>query len=190
MSAAKQHVSQQRQLFRRLLAPIAVAVVALDYSKAQERMYATIHPGLQELDAQSGAPLGWDWPGPPHVGVQRNFASSNGRLVGIGGLLGSGCVTQLQVISINPADASPIGSDCVLGAYVHQVDGDSATGVLYSILAQQLYTMDPVTGQMAYIVDVTGAQAGTTCFAIRHDGVALRLVRDGSCGRLTSAMEC
>jgi len=140
---------------------------------AQERMYALKYPGVWDLDPQTGAPLGWSWSGPP-TAISTSLASHNGRLVGVGGFDGCG-VVQLQVVAINPADASPTGSDCVLGPYVYQVEGDPVTGQLYCILAQQLHTLDPVSGQMTFIANVTGAQAGTTCFAIRHDGVAFAI---------------
>ena len=47
--------------------------------------------------------------------------------------------------------------------------------MLYDIQYQQLHTMDPSTGDLTYVADITGAQAGTICFAIRGDGVAFAI---------------
>lgn len=158
-----------------LMVPLALAIGSISSAHGQERMYTVRNPGVWTHDPQTGAPLGWNWSGPISGGGGRNLASHNGRLIGIGAFGGFGCFLHQQVISINPADAFPTGSPCVLGNFVHQIEGDPVSGVLYCNLSQQLYTLDPATGQMNYIANVTGAPAGVTCFAIRHDGVAFAI---------------
>jgi hypothetical protein len=138
-------------------------------AEGQEKFFAIKGPGLWELDRSTGAELSWEWNGPLFWGWTPAFTSLSGTLLNIGSA--AGC-SSLRVFSINPADASVSLFDCLGYNLVDIIEADPTTGILYNIHQNKLHTMDPVSGQLTYIGDISGMQAGTTNLAIRHDGVA------------------
>lgn len=148
---------------------LVACVVVLAPGQAQEKFFALRGQGLWELDTTSGAGLGWQWNGPPFSAWSTAFTSLNGILISLG--FTQDCSTQ-QVLAINPADASMSLSGCLGYNLVDIIEADPTTGTLYNIHQNKLHTMDPVSGQLTYVGDISGMQAGTTNLAIRHDGVA------------------
>ncbi len=155
-------------LARRTLLICLLATVSATVS-AQEKFFALKGQGLWELNPVTGAELSWQWNGPSFSGWSSACTSLNGAVLNQG--FTPGCNTQ-RVLSINPADASVTESNCLPHNFVDVIETDPTTGTVYNIHLSKLHTMDPVSGQLTYIGNISGMQAGTTNLAIRHDGVA------------------
>jgi len=148
---------------------LAVGAMVVGSVGAQEKFFALKGPGLWELDVNSGAELGWQWNAPPFTAWTLSCTSMQGRIVNVG--YAPGCDT-VRVLTINPADATLLASSCLGYNFADFIEADPTTGILYNIHQNKLHTMDPVSGQLTYIADISGMQAGTTNLAIRNDGVA------------------
>lgn len=151
---------------------LATSTLLAANTRAQEKFYAIKGPGLWELEPATAAELSWQWNGPVFWSWTTAFTSLNGKLVDLGSA--PGCSNQ-RVLSIHPADASVKAYSCITYNLVDRIETDPTTGVLYNIHQHKLHTMDPVTGQLSYIGDITGALAGVVSFAVRQDGVAFAI---------------
>lgn len=148
---------------------MAVCSLIVAATDAQEKFFALKGQGLWELDTSTGAEVRWQWNGPSFSGWSTACTSVNGRIVNMGWT--PGCFNP-RVLTINPADATVLASGCLGYNFVDIIEADPTTGIVYNIHLGKLHTMDPVTGQLTYVADISGMMAGTTNLAIRHDGVA------------------
>mgnify|MGYP001586340895 CR=1 FL=1 len=134
-------------------------------------MYAIKNPGLWDLDPTTGAGLGWKLT-TPNAGVTTAFTSTGGRLINLGAV---GSPTGLQVLSINPADASITVHGSIGNWWGAIIETHPVSEVVYFIgdNPRRLATLDLATGQRTDIAALTGAPTGApTAMAIRSDGAA------------------
>ena len=151
---------------------IAVVSLVIASSTAQEKLFVLKGQGLWELDPNTGAELGWQWNGPTYWGSTWACTSLNGSVIDIGYTPGCSNPIAQAVLAINPADASVRAYQCLGHNEGMAIETDPTRGIVYAIFQNKLHTMDPVSGQLTYVGDISGMQAGTTNLAIRHDGVA------------------